>query len=174
MAAGAQPRTRPRGTPDGAPVPPAPEERATRGPRVAPVHRVLGPRHPALARTVVGAFFLVMGGVHLGLVAADPQVYDGFADQSFFAFVRTGWDEIVMAAPAVYGLLLMAGEVVAGSLLLAGGRAARVGWVAVVVFHLLLLLFGWWIWAWAVPATVALVLLARHDFVPTDASATRR
>ncbi len=26
-------------------------------------------------RLVVGGFFLTMGGVHLGLVTADPQVY---------------------------------------------------------------------------------------------------
>ena len=43
----------------------------------------------------------------------------------------------------------MAGEVTAGTLLLVGGRAARVGWVAVIAFHVLLMLFGWWVWAWS-------------------------
>lgn len=121
-------------------------------------------RHSALARALVGGFFLVMGGVHLGLVAADPQVYEHFADRGLFGFVRTGWREIVMAAPAFYGLLLAAGEVTAGALLLAGGRAARVGWVAVIVFHALLMLFGWGVWIWSVPALAVLVILARRDW----------
>ena len=72
-------------------------------------------RHPAghrgLGRNLVGGLFLVMGGVHLGLVAADPQVYGPFADSGLFPFVRTGWHDVVMANPALYGLLLIAGEV---------------------------------------------------------------
>jgi hypothetical protein len=119
----------------------------------------------ALGRSLVGGFFLVMGGVHLGLVSADPEVYRHFADHGLFAFVRDGWRDIVMAAPAVYGLLLMAGEITAGVLLLVGGRTARIGWSAVLVFHLLLLLFGWWIWVWCVPALVLLTWLARRDLV---------
>ncbi len=117
-----------------------------------------------LGRTLVGGFFLVMGGVHLGLVAADPQVYQHFADHGLFGFVRTGWADIVMASPALYGLLLMAGELTAGALLLTGGRAARVGWVAVIAFHVLLLVFGWWIWAWCLPALALLTWLAGRDF----------
>lgn len=117
----------------------------------------------ALGRSVVGGFFLVMGGVHLGLVSADAQVYRHFADDGLFGFVRTGWSDIVMAHPAVYGLLLMAAEVTAGTLLLVGGRAARVGWVAVIAFHVLLLVFGWWIWAWCLPALALLTWLAAGD-----------
>ena len=120
-------------------------------------------QHPTLGRMLVGGFFLVMGGVHLGLAAADPETYRAFADHGLFGFVRDGWREIFMAAPAVYGLLLMAGEVTAGALLLAGGRAARVGWIAVIVFQLLLMLFGWWVWVWSVPAVAILVTLARRD-----------
>lgn len=111
-----------------------------------------------------------MGGVHLGLVSADPEVYRHFADHGLFPFVRDGWQSIVMAAPRVYGLLLMAGEVTAGALLLAGGRAARVGWAAVIVFHVLLMLFGWWVWAWSLPALALLVTLARRDLAPTEVS----
>jgi len=101
------------------------------------------PPRRGVGRHVVGGFFLVMGGVHLGLVAADPQIYDGFADNGLFAFVRSGWQEIVMVEPAVYGLLLMAGEVLLGAALLIGGRAATLGWIGVITFHFLLLLFGW-------------------------------
>jgi HAMP domain-containing protein len=60
----------------------------------------------------------------------------------------------------------MAAEISAGILLLVGGRAARIGWVAVISFHVLLLLFGWWIWAWCLPALALLVRLAQHDLNP--------
>ncbi|QBR94570.1 hypothetical protein EXE57_17530 [Nocardioides euryhalodurans] len=104
-----------------------------------------------------------MAGVHLGIVAVDPTTYDGFADHALLGFVQTGWAEVVMAAPAVWGLLLMAGEITLGVLLLLGGRPALVGWAAVIVFHLLLMLFGWWVWLWSVPALAVLVPLALHD-----------
>ena len=132
---------------------------ATRAP--APV---LGAGRTSVGAAVVGGFFLVMGGVHLGIVAADPTTYDGFADHGFFGFVRTGWTDIVMANPAAWGLLLMAGELTLGTLLLAGGRAARLGWIGVITFHALLMLFGWWAWVWAVPALALLITLARRDF----------
>ena len=132
------------------------EAPVARAPRVAALR-------PPMGRLVVGGFFLMMSGVHLGVVAVEPGTYRHFADAGLFAFVRDGWIEIVMAAPAVYGLLLMAGEATAGFLLLLGGRAARFGWAAVITFHVLLMLFGWWVWAWSVPALVMLTLLARHD-----------
>lgn len=119
--------------------------------------------HPNLGRSLVGGFFLVMGGVHLGLVSSDPQVYQHFADHALFGLVRTGWSELVMAAPAVYGLLLMTGEITAGTLLLVGGRAARIGWIAVIAFHVVLMVFGWWIWAWCLPALALLSWLAYRD-----------
>jgi hypothetical protein len=125
--------------------------------------------HPGLGRSVVGGFFLVMGGVHLGIVSVDPQTYDAFADQALFPFVREGWQQIVMAQPAFWGLCLMAGEIVLGSLLLVGGRAARWGWIGVIAFHLLLMLFGFWVWLWSVPVIALLVWLARRDLRPLPA-----
>jgi hypothetical protein len=121
------------------------------------------PRHRELGRRLVGGFFLTMGGVHLGIVAADPQVYLHFADGGLFPFVRDGWRDIVMEAPTVWGLLLMAGEIVLGALLLVGGRVARWGWYGVISFHLLLMLFGFGVWFWSIPALCALVTLARWD-----------
>jgi hypothetical protein len=112
---------------------------------------------------VVGGFYLTMGGVHIGLVAADTDVYRHFADATFFGFVRDGWQDIFMAQPAVFGLLLAAGEITLGVLLLLGGRAAMLGWVGVVAFHLLLMLFGYDIWLWCIPALALLIYLARHD-----------
>lgn len=112
---------------------------------------------------MVGGFYLSMGGVHLGLVAADPETYRHFADAGLFLFVRDGWQEIFMVHPATFGLMLAFGETLLGILLLLGGRFAAVGWVGVIAFHLLLMLFGFGIWLWCVPALAALVYLARRD-----------
>jgi hypothetical protein len=112
---------------------------------------------------VVGGFFLSMGGVHLGLVAADTETYRHFADSGLFGFVRDGWQEVFMAHPATFGLMLAAGEIVLGILLLVGGRYAAVGWAGVIAFHLLLMLFGFGVWLWSLPALAGLVYLARKD-----------
>jgi hypothetical protein len=68
-----------------------------------------------------------------------------------------------MAHPSTFGLLLAAGEAVLGALLLLGGRWSGAGWVGVILFHLLLMLFGYGVWMWCVPALIALVVLARKD-----------
>jgi hypothetical protein len=112
---------------------------------------------------VVGGFYLSMGGVHIGLVAADTGVYRHFADAALFSFVDDGWQHIFMAHPAVFGMLLAVGEIVLGTLLLLGGRSATVGWVGVITFHVLLMLFGFGIWMWSLPVLPLLVYLARHD-----------
>ena len=143
------------------------------GPTSPPPGWPATPRHRALARPLVRGLYLVTGGVHLGLVAADPQVYRDFAHAGLFAFVRDGWDQIVMAHPAVWGLLLMAGEITLGTLLLVGGRAAPWGWAGVIAFHVLLLPFGFGVWLYAVPALVVLVLLARHDLAAPTWSSER-
>jgi hypothetical protein len=118
----------------------------------------------ARIRRCVGAFYLFTAGVHLGIVAADPEFYRPFADPSYLPFVREAWHSVFMAQPGAWGLALMAGEALLGVLLLAGGRAARVGWVGVIAFHALLMLFGFGIWLWSVPALLLLVPTARADW----------
>lgn len=120
-------------------------------------------RRTSRGAAVVGCFYLVMAGVHLGIVAVDPTTYEGFGRRGLFGFVQTGWDQVVMADPSVWGLLLMTGEITLGVLLLLGGRPALVGWAGVITFHVLLMLFGWWVWLWSVPALGVLVPLALHD-----------
>jgi hypothetical protein len=121
------------------------------------------PRHRTLGRKLVGGLFLVSSGIHIGLVSADAQVYRHFADGGLFPFVRAGWQDIVMAHPALWCLLLAAGELLVGTLLMIGGRAARWGWVLAIGFHVALMGFGFGFWLWSVPALVGLVFLARHD-----------
>lgn len=121
------------------------------------------PRVMRTARRTVGGLFLWTGGIHVGILSADPTTYRHFADQALFGFVTRGWAEAFMAQPRLWALTLAIAETAAGVLLLTRGRAVAVGWAAVIVFHALLMLFGFGFWLWAVPALVLLSILAWAD-----------
>lgn len=126
----------------------------------------LGPR-ARRARTIrrfVGGFYLTMGGINAGIVFADPQTYQHFADNAYLDVVTQQWNDLVMANPSLWGLLLAGGEIVLGALLLYGGPAARIGWVGAVAFHILLMPFGPGIWVWCIPALAVLVTAAHTDW----------
>jgi hypothetical protein len=114
--------------------------------------------------SALGGFYLAMAGINTGMTIADATVYRHFADQALFGFVRSGWTDIVMARPTLWIMMLAGVETLIGVGLLVGGRAARAGWVAVIGFHLLLLLFGWGFWLYAVPALIALAAGVRRDW----------
>lgn len=128
-------------------------------------HHLPTPRRwPPGLTIAVGAFYACMGGVHIGMVAADPQIYAGFADGSPWEWVRVAWADIFMAHPAGWGLFAALLEITLAALLLTGGRASKLGWVGVVAFQFALVLFGWGYLWWSVPAVAALVLSARADW----------
>lgn len=135
---------------------------------VQPGAAVVTARRPrtraASVRRFVGGFYLVMGGINAGLVAADPEVYRTFADGAYWSFVTRTWHDVVMSEPLVWFLLLAGGEVTLGVLLLCGGRAARAGWAGVITFHVLLMAFGFGFWWWSVPALALLVPAALADW----------
>jgi hypothetical protein len=112
----------------------------------------------------LGGFFLAMSGIHVGILSADPTTYEPFAEQALFSFVRDGWTDVFMAHPRIWALLLAVGEATIGTCLLIGGRVARAGWVLAIAFHVLLMLFGFGIWLYAIPALSVLVRGARHDW----------
>lgn len=118
---------------------------------------------PRVGGSLVGGLYLVTGGVHLGIVAADTGVYRHFADDAV-PFVRDRWADVFMATPTFWGLCLMAGEIGLGTLLLLGGRWAKAGWTGVIAFHVLLLLFGTGFLLWSVPALCLLAVLAVRDW----------
>lgn len=57
--------------------------------------------------------------------------------------------------------LLVAFEAIAGGLVWSGGRRATVGLIAIMVFHVLLLPFGWFLYVWSAPMLIGLTLLLR-------------
>ena len=134
------------------------------GADIASVSRSHGQHRTPGATVIAGGFYLSMGGVHVGIVAADTGTYRHFADGALFGFVRTGWADMFMAHPAIWALLLAAVEMTLGGLLLAGGGLARWGWTAIGAFQLLLMLFGWGFWLWSVPAIAVISLAARRDW----------
>lgn len=103
-----------------------------------------------------------MAGINAGIVIADASTYRHFADDGL-PFVRTGWRDIVMVEPRAWIGLLAVGEIAIGLAFLARSPWPRVGYAAAIAFHLALMVFGWGIWLWAVPAIVALTAAARHD-----------
>jgi hypothetical protein len=115
-------------------------------------------------RRLVGCFYLSMGGVHIGIVAADTELYRHFADAALLDVVSTAWGEVFMAQPVFWGLAMAAGETALGALLLSSGPRVRLGWAGVVAFHVLLMLFGWGYWLWSLPVLAGLVPVATRDW----------
>lgn len=121
--------------------------------------------------TCLGAFFLVMAGINIGITIGDPSTYRHFADGGLFAFVRAGWRDIVMAHPAVWIGMLAAGEIAIGSAFLADRRWRRAAYAAAIGFQAALMLFGWGVWLWSVPAIALLTLAERNDMSLAPAGA---
>jgi hypothetical protein len=125
-------------------------------------------------RAGVAGFFLWTSGIHVGIVAADTEFYRGFADGSMVPIVRSAWRDVFMAAPVGWGLAVAAGELGLALLLLKGGRSARLGWLGVIAFQVLLVLFGWGFLLWTIPALIVLVPGARKDWPRLAAGTARR
>lgn len=123
----------------------------------------LQPRQRRPVGTWIGAFYLVMAGINIGIVIADRSTYRHFADEGLFGFVRTGWRDIVMAHPSAWIGLLAAGEIAMGLAFLASRPWQRAAYMAAIVFHVALMAFGWGVWLWAVPAIGVLTAAARRD-----------
>jgi hypothetical protein len=115
-------------------------------------------------RRFVGCFFLWTSGMHVGIVAADTSFYRDFAGGAVLPWVERAWRDVFMANPAAWGLAVAAGELTLGLLLLKGGRAARLGWLGVIAFHIGLVLFGWGFLLWSVPALAFLIPFAVRDW----------
>ncbi|MFF0341424.1 hypothetical protein [Kribbella sp. NPDC004875] len=97
--------------------------------------------------------------VHVILALTTPRSYDGFGDAGLFGWVENGWQSVFMAHPTRWALLLAAAELTIAVLLVTVPLA---GYVAVVLFHLALMLFGWGFWLWSVPALALAVPAAVH------------
>lgn len=129
--------------------------------------------HRALrvGRLAVGALFVLAGALVNALYLVTGTDYAGFADASYLAFVRDTWASVVAPNQEVWIGLLVAFEAIAGGLVWSGGRRATVGLIAIIAFHVLLLPFGWFIYAWSLPMLIGLGSLLRAHQREVAASA---
>jgi hypothetical protein len=85
---------------------------------------------------LVGGLFLCTSGIHVGIVSADPSMRSSGSREAPAA---------ARPAPAP------------------GGVAARLGWMGLIAFHVLLVLFGWGFLFWSGPVLTFLVWVAVRD-----------
>jgi hypothetical protein len=116
-----------------------------------------------VGRVALGVLFIAFGAVVNAVYRATGMDYTAFADAAQVPFVRNTWHSLVAPHQAVFITLLIVFEAVAGALVLSGGRRTQLGLLALIGFHVGLLLFGWAFWLWAVPMLFALVLLLRAE-----------
>jgi hypothetical protein len=112
----------------------------------------------------VAVFFLWTSGIHVGIVAAGPELYDHFADQAVVPGLSRLWQATFVAHATFAGLFVATGEAALGLLLLGARTRRRVGWCGTIAFHLALMCFGWGFWLWCVPALALLLHGATEDW----------
>lgn len=107
--------------------------------------------------------WLLAGAAANAAMLLDGSTYTGFADGSPIPFVRTTWESLVVPHHHVFIGLLIAGEALAGALVLVPGRVREVVLLALVAFNATLVVFAWAFAVWAVPLVVSLSLLYRAE-----------
>lgn len=123
-------------------------------------------RLAAAIRIAFGVIFLWSSGVHVGIVAADPELYRDVADAAWLPGIETAWQDIFMAHPAFWGQMVALGELAIGTALLTGGRPARFGLAGAAAFHVGLMTLGWGYWMWSVPVLAILLGPGRRTTQP--------
>lgn len=116
-----------------------------------------------VGRWALGALFVLAGALVNAWYLLTDVDYGGFADASFIPFVRDTWQSLVAPNQALFIWTLVAVEAVVGTLVVTGGRRTRFAMIAIMAFHVALLPFGWFFWAWSLPMLVALTLLLRAE-----------
>lgn len=116
-----------------------------------------------VGRWALGALFVLAGALVNAWYLLTGVDYGGFADASYIPFVRDTWQSVVAPNQALFIWLLVGFEAIVGTLVVTGGRRTRFAIIAIMGFHVALLSFGWFFWAWSLPMLAALVLLLRAE-----------
>jgi hypothetical protein len=118
----------------------------------------------------VGVLFLLAGALVNLIYLLRGTDYGGFADASYIPFVRETWLSVVAPRQGLFIGLLIVFEAAVGLLVLSGGRRRQWGYAAIIGFHVALLSFGWFFYAWTVPMIAALWLLLRAERAAASAT----
>ena len=127
---------------------------------------VLAHRHPRavlVGRWALGLLYVLAGALVNLVYLLTGTDYADFADASMIPFVRDTWASVVAPHQAFWIGLLIAFEAVVGLLVVSGGRRAQVAMILMMGFHVGLMLFGWFFWAWSVPMLIGIGLLLRAE-----------
>lgn len=124
------------------------------------------PRAVLVGRWALGALFVLAGAVVNAVHLATGTDYGDFADASMIPFVRDTWTSLVAPRQGLFIGLLIAFEAIVGLLVVTGGRRTQAALVAIMGFHVGLMAFGWFFWAWSLPMLVACALLLRAERAP--------
>ena len=130
-----------------------------------------------VGRWAVGVLFIVFGAlVNAVYLTVGTDAYAQFADASPFAFVRDTWESVVVPRQGLFITLLIVAEVMAGLLVLAGGRLTQIGLACLMAFHVGQLAFGGVMWVWApfMLLTLGLLLRAEHRAATTTRAPAQR
>lgn len=103
--------------------------------------------------------WVVGGAAANGWLLARGGDYAGFADGASIGAVRDTWESLVVPHHTFFIGLLIAGEALAGLLVLVPGRIRQAALLGLIAFNALLLSFGWAYLVWSVPLVLALSLL---------------
>ncbi|HEX2858175.1 MAG TPA: hypothetical protein VHO26_11995 [Propionibacteriaceae bacterium] len=122
----------------------------------------------------VSALWLVGGAAVNVAMLADGITYTGFAGGSPIPFVRDTWESLVVPHHHLFIALLIAGETLAGLLVLVPGQVRQGALIALMVFNTTLLVFGLAFALWAVPLVTGLGSLHRAGRLTGLASARLR
>ncbi|WP_329000974.1 hypothetical protein OHA18_41905 [Kribbella sp. NBC_00709] len=128
------------------------------------VHPATTPTATPVWRAIRWGFIALFGSgacVHVFLALTTPESYRPFADAALFDWVYDAWQNIFIAYATLWALLLAATELTIAVLM---AKSPRVGYIAVVAFHLALMLFGWGFWLWSLPALAFALPATRHAF----------
>jgi hypothetical protein len=121
------------------------------------------PRALAVGIGAVSVLWVVAGAGANAAMLIDGTTYTGFADGSPIPFVHDRWESLVVPHHHVFIGLLIAGEALAGVLVLVPGRLRQGALIALVAFNATLTVFAWAFAIWAVPLVVGLLLLLRAE-----------
>jgi hypothetical protein len=129
---------------------------------IAALRAGVSPRAMYVARAALVVLMVLFGALVNALyLLSGSAYYEDFAVASQFALVRETWDSVVIPHQGFFIMLLIVGEVAAGVLVAVGGRWMRWALIALIGFHMGQLVFGWFMWAWAVPMIVTFALLIK-------------
>lgn len=127
---------------------------------------VMAHRHPrarVVGRWALGVLFVLAGALVNAVYLASGTDYGGFADASMLPFVRETWESLVAPRQGFFISLLVVFEAAVGLLVVSGGRRTQPALVAIMAFHVGLMAFGWYFWAWSLPMLGACALLLRAE-----------